>query len=230
MRRPWLLLACSVIILVTACGHRGPATVGTEPTQPRPKGWTEKGDASWYGEPYHGRKAASGETYNMHDMTAAHRSLPFDTVVRVTRRDTGGEVEVRINDRGPFIKGRIIDLSYAAAKVIRLDLDGVAPVKLKVLDHDEPKNPDQPPVVPRTAGENEQACFWVQVGAFGDATNARRARQRLHDAGESAVVMEGPDGLDRVRVGPFDREKDAEKASKRLRGDWPAARVVECGG
>ncbi len=161
----------------------------------------------------------------MHDISAAHRSLPFGTVVRVTRRDTGADVEVRINDRGPFIKGRIIDLSYGAAKIVRLDVDGVAPVTLKVLGRDEPKNPNPP----ADTGSDEQ-CFWVQIGAFGDAANARRARQRLVDGGEPAVVMEGPDGLQRVRVGPFDREKDSEKALKRLRGDWPAARVVECGG
>ena len=89
------------------------------------KGKTEKGLASWYGEPYHGRRTASGEIYDMHEMTAAHRTLPFGTMVRVERRDTGADVKLRITDRGPFIKGRIIDLSFAGAKKIGLDIDGV---------------------------------------------------------------------------------------------------------
>ena len=112
--------------------------------QPKPKivgeskkGATEKGLASWYGEPYHGRRTASGEIYDMHEMTAAHRTMAFGTVVKVTRKDTGAEVKVRVTDRGPFIKGRIIDLSYAAAKKIGLDIDGVAPVKVKVVGFED---------------------------------------------------------------------------------------------
>jgi len=128
-----------LVIGASGCASSRPQTVPTEPTKPRSEGWTEKGDASWYGKPYHGRQTASGEIYDMYEMTAAHRSLPFGTEVRVTRRDTGAEVEVRVNDRGPFIKGRIIDLSFAAAKVIGLDIDGVAPVKLKVLGTARPR-------------------------------------------------------------------------------------------
>src|SRR5512145_2050570 len=85
------------------------------PAAPAP-GWTETGIASWYGEPYHGRKAANGETYDMEQMTAAHRTLPFGAMVQVTNRTNGKKVEVRITDRGPFVDGRIIDLSRAAAR------------------------------------------------------------------------------------------------------------------
>jgi rare lipoprotein A len=198
--------------------------VPTEPTRARDRGWTETGDASWYGEPYHGRQTASGEVYDMYEMTAAHRSLPFDTVVRVTRRDTGADVTVRINDRGPFIKGRIIDLSLAAAREIGLDIDGVAPVKLKVVKT-EAKRTNMPRRQPE-----QKPCLWVQVGAFGDGANARRAKRALEDAGEKALVIEGPDALERVRVGPFDEEREARRALDRLRADWPAARLVECGG
>lgn len=213
--------------LITGCAS-SPKTVPTEPTKPRSEGWTEKGDASWYGEPYHGRRTASGEVYDMHEMTAAHRSLPFDTMVRVTRRDNGAEVEVRVNDRGPFIKGRIIDLSFAAAKIIGLDIDGVAPVKLKVLGRSRaPESNDSNAPAPSSDGDD---CFWVQVGAFSSSMNAARAVDRLKDAGEKALAMEGPDGLERVRVGPFDSDKDAQKARKRLVGQWPTARIVECGG
>ena len=217
-----------LVIGASGCSSGRPQTVPTEPTKPRSEGWTEKGDASWYGEPYHGRRTASGEVYDMHQMTAAHRSLPFDTMVRVTRRDNGAEVEVRVNDRGPFIKGRIIDLSFAAAKVIGLDIDGVAPVKLKVLGRSRAVRSDttESPI----PGSDRDDCLWVQVGAFSSSDNAARAVDRLEHAGEKALAMEGPDGLERVRVGPFETQEEAQRARKRLVGDWPAARIVECGG
>jgi rare lipoprotein A len=92
-----------------------------------------EGMASWYGQPHHGRRAASGEVYNMHRLTAAHRTLPFHTIVRVHNKRNGREVDVRINDRGPFVKGRVIDLSYAAAKAIDMLKPGIVPVRLKVV-------------------------------------------------------------------------------------------------
>jgi rare lipoprotein A len=188
------------------------------------EGWTEKGLASWYGEPYHGRRTASGEVYDMHAMTAAHRSLAFGSVVKVKRRDIGADVTVRINDRGPFIEGRIIDLSYAAAKKIRLDVDGVAPVKIKLIGRE-----DSPKINP--AGTTQPGdCFWVQVGAFGDRRNALRAEASLERDGEEAVVLEGSDGLWRVRVGPFDREQAAASARNRVTNTWPGAHILPCGG
>jgi rare lipoprotein A len=192
--------------------------------EPVEEHWTEKGIASWYGEPYHGRRTASGEVYDMYELTAAHKSLAFGSMVKVTRRDTGAGVKVRINDRGPFIEGRIIDLSYAAARKIDLDIDGVAPVKIKVVGReDASRHPSN-----RTGGP--ESCFWVQVGAFGDAANARRAESELEHGGEQAVVLEGVDGLWRVRVGPFDKEQLAEKARNRVTNAWPGAHVVPCGG
>jgi rare lipoprotein A len=193
------------------------------------KGKTEKGLASWYGEPYHGRRTASGEIYDMHEMTAAHRTLAFGTMVRVERRDTGAEVKVRITDRGPFIKGRIIDLSYAAAKKIDLDIDGVAPVKVTVIGFEEP--PKRKATVAKRAAEHPkgEVCIWIQVGAFSSMDNAIGAERRLEEAGETAVVIEGPGGLHRVRLGPFDREKDAENALARIAPDWPDAKAVPCG-
>lgn len=96
-------------------------------------GAVETGDASWYGPGFHGKKTASGERFDKNKLTAAHRTLPFGTKVRVTRRDTGRSVVVRINDRGPFVRGRIIDLSKGAAKRIDMLKIGVAPVRLEVL-------------------------------------------------------------------------------------------------
>ena len=163
----------------------------------------------------------------MHQMTAAHRSLPFGTQVRVERRDTGAEVEVRITDRGPFIKGRIIDLSFAAARVIGLDIDGVAPVKIKVLGQSgKPRSGVTAPVSQSSGGDQ---CLWVQVGAFSSSSNAKRAVERLKESGEKALAMEGPDGLERVRVGPFQSGKDAAEALRRLVDEWVSARIVECG-
>lgn len=123
----WTLLAA---LLVFAAGCASPRVV-RQPADPHK--YTEQGVASWYGQPFHGRKTASGERYDMHALTAAHPTLPFGVVVRVTNRDNGRTVKVRINDRGPFKKGRIIDLSKAAAKRLRMIGPGTAPVKLEVV-------------------------------------------------------------------------------------------------
>ena len=224
--------ALGCLLFSVGCAHRGATTPTTQPSAPPPaptqvdEGWTEKGIASWYGEPYHGRRTASGEIYDMHRMTAAHKTLAFGTKVKVNRRDTGADVVVRINDRGPFIEGRIIDLSFAAARKIGLDVDGVAPVKIKVVGHEA-----VPAAEPSSSSAEEfEDCFWVQVGAFADRGNAARVEKQLERAGEGAVMLEGLDGLWRVRLGPFDAEGKAEKARERVTNEWPGARVVDCGG
>ena len=245
--RSFITVVFLVAVFASGCAHQTPRASTPAPTTtpapkptlaPRPadepkdeakKGKTEKGLASWYGEPYHGRRTASGEIYDMHEMTAAHRTLPFGTMVKVERRDTGADVKLRITDRGPFIKGRIIDLSYAGAKKIGLDIDGIAPVKVTVIGWQEPpkrKAGDRDRKAEHPKGED---CLWVQVGAFGSMDNARGVERRLEDAGESALIIEGPGGLHRVRLGPFDREKDAIKALERISGDWPGAKAVPCG-
>ncbi len=219
-----VLVLAAGLAVVGACGHGGggePALASVE------EGWTQKGEASWYGNPYHGRRTASGEIYDMDERTAAHRTLPFGTLVRVTRRDTGASVTVRITDRGPFVKGRIIDLSRAAARQIGLDVDGVAPVKLEVVGT----------APPRARAERKKgtlavhsACFWVQVGAFGKLSNAEGARKLVRETGEPVVVLSGTgDGLYRVRAGPYESEKEAGKARERLLETWPKARIVPCG-
>jgi rare lipoprotein A (peptidoglycan hydrolase) len=123
-----LLSLMLVIAVLGACA----APVRTRPV-PVAIGHEEAGLASWYGHPYHGRRTASGEVYDMGQMTAAHRTMPFGTWVLVTNRNTGRSVEVRINDRGPFEKGRIIDLSYAAAQQLGAVGPGVIPVRLRVI-------------------------------------------------------------------------------------------------
>ena len=152
MRRLAVLLAAFVFL--AAC-HHGKARANVPSSKPPAAKISDsdlEGIASYYAEPYHGRRTASGEifdTYN--DMTAAHKTLPFNTIVRVKNLNNGEEVDVRINDRGPFIKGRVIDLSLIAAKQIDLVRPGVAPVKLKVLKEGSPTTkPSAPAVAPAT--------------------------------------------------------------------------------
>src|SRR5205085_7992116 len=114
------------LLLLAACSTESHST----PPDVR-QAAVEKGVASWYGHPYHGRKTASGQVYDMEQMTAAHRLLPFGAVVRVTNLSNHKTVDVRINDRGPFVKGRIIDLSHAAAE--KLNIDGIAEVSLQTV-------------------------------------------------------------------------------------------------
>jgi rare lipoprotein A len=128
------LLGASLCIVIlwmsTACSHRTRAR--TLPTPAR-IGFVETGIASWYGVPYDGRKSASGEIFDMRKMTAAHRTLPFETWIEVTNLGNGKQVSVRINDRGPFVQGRILDLSLAAAQQIDMVRPGTARVRLKVV-------------------------------------------------------------------------------------------------
>jgi rare lipoprotein A len=137
--------------------------------------------ASYYAEPYHGRKTASGEIFDTYQgLTAAHRTLPFNTMVRVTNQSNGRTVDVRINDRGPFIDGRVIDLSVRAARDIDLMRAGLAPVKLTVLKVADP---------PKTA-------FAVQVGAFENPQAAEDLKERLEKKYRGVTVQTWP--ADRV--------------------------------
>jgi rare lipoprotein A len=151
-------------------------------------GYVETGLASWYGHPYHGRPAANGEIYDMEKMVAAHRTLPFDTWVRVYDLDTDKSVEVRIIDRGPFVDGRIIDLSHAAAEAIAMIGPGTAHVRMEVIE--------VPAGVPT-------AIYVVQVGAFQDHDIAERIRSQMEARYGRARVMERREnpGVWRVLVG-----------------------------
>jgi len=128
-----LAWACGLglLLLAAGCAPTGPAARRAAPA-PQP-GAEERGLASWYGHPHHGRRTASGEIFDMHALTAAHRTLPMGTRVLVIHAETGRSVEVRINDRGPFRDGRIIDLSYAAARRLGVVGAGVVPVRVRVI-------------------------------------------------------------------------------------------------
>ncbi len=126
-RHPWWVV-CSLIIWIVAAS----CSSGPTPKPSKPRKADAVGLASYYGKKFHGRKTASGERYNMYAMTAAHRRYKFGTMVKVTHVKSGRTVKVRINDRGPFIKGRVIDLSYAAAKQLGMLSEGVARVRIRV--------------------------------------------------------------------------------------------------
>jgi rare lipoprotein A len=172
---------------------------------PAPVGYTEEGNASWYGAPFHGRRASNGEVYDMYKLTAAHRTLPFETMVRVTNVNNGKSTAVRITDRGPFVDNRIIDLSLAAAREIESVGPGVVPVRVEVLS----------PGVDPTSG-----FFTVQVGAFRDRANAERLRDRLNASYSPIFIQQydSPDGVFyRVRVGKISGEDAAQQFGEQLR-------------
>ncbi len=163
--------------------------------------YTETGYASWYGPPYHNRKAANGEIYDQDALTAAHRTLPFGSVVRVTNLKTGESVVVTINDRGPFVGDRIIDLSRAAAKAVNVWRPGTAKVRLDVLE------------APADIAHGGRWC--VQIGAFPDYSTAAELKQELKDRYTTAKVIQftGPTGeWVRVRV-PNDDKKRAQEVA-----------------
>jgi rare lipoprotein A len=158
--------ALAALLLAAGCASvRAPSPA--EPPAPR-VGEVQSGIASWYGHPHHGRRTASGETYDMTMLTAAHRTLPFGTVVAVTNARSGASVEVRINDRGPHVAGRIIDLSYEAARRIGLVGEGIGPVRLRVVSRPDaadgvagaPMVPGTPvlPVTPASAPTDPPAA------------------------------------------------------------------------
>ena len=181
-----------------------PAKHGKTPPAPAPVGYMEEGNASWYGNPFHGRRASNGEVYDMYKLTAAHRTLPFETMVRVTNLNNGKSTTVRITDRGPFVSNRIIDLSLAAAREIESVGPGVVPVRIEVLGN-----------VDVTAG-----FFTVQVGAFKDRGNAERLRDRLAPS-YTPIFIQQYDSSEgtfyRLRVGKVSGEDAANELAGQLR-------------
>jgi rare lipoprotein A len=187
----------------------GCALFRKEPVPLRIKG-VEVGLASWYGEKFHGRRTASGEVYDMYQLTAAHKSLPLGTTVMVTHLRNGRSVMVTINDRGPFVRGRIIDLSYAAAQALGMVTEGVAKVRVEVLDR-------QPLPTPPPAGP-----YTIQVGAFISRSNAFRLMDELRKTYRDAYVTEletAGDTYYRVRVGRFNEREEARRFAVRLARD-----------
>ena len=242
-RRLLPLVLCTILAL-TGCGGKRPATQSAPPEGGKMKasqrpytvlgkryeplrshvGFTQEGIASWYGPDFHGKKTSNGETYDMHAMTAAHKTLPLGVFVKVHNKENGQETIVRVNDRGPFVKNRIIDLSYSAAKRLGVDQKGTAPVRIEALGY-------------RAGGEGfaapetyDSGSYSVQVGAFKDRQNAARLSEelrRLHGYAEVRAAVVNGEQFYRVQAGRFSSLHDAEEAEARFSDQgYPGSFVV----
>lgn len=199
-RRSWLVVA--MVLVAAGCGWFR----SKPPIEPR-IGARQEGVASWYGPGFHGNLTASGEVYDQHELTAAHPTLPLGTRVLVTNLQNGRQVEVRINDRGPFVKGRILDLSYAASRCLGMTRPGTARVRLEVLGFSAPR---------RTG------VYALQVGAFADRRRAEAMQRRLAAKFGGASLrgwrVNGSTYY-RLRVGRFRRYDEARRYAEKLAGD-----------
>ncbi|HEY8519219.1 MAG TPA: septal ring lytic transglycosylase RlpA family protein [Gammaproteobacteria bacterium] len=196
-------------------------------------GYVAEGIASWYGPGFHGLSTSSGERYDMHAMTAAHTTLPIPTWVEVTNLENGRKVVVKVNDRGPFVRNRLIDLSYAAALELDMIKKGTARVRVRALGTPPPAEPLQArDTLPRfevissatadTVRPDDRPLrqMFVQVGAFADRTNAERLAAELEARGFRSFVLSQPDGrrtLHRVRLGPVADDAEFDRVRGRLR-------------
>jgi rare lipoprotein A len=220
-----------------------------KPIEPTP-GVTQEGIASWYGPGFHGRRTSNGEVYNQYGLTAAHQTLPANTRVRVTNLTNGRSVLVRINDRGPFVDDRIIDLSYAAAREVDMIGPGTAPVRVEVLgagwvepvqvaDTSPPPHvvvplaaPPPPPATAHAAAVVPPASrYAVQIAAFSDYERARRTQRLLERQGAAAhlgLVEEAGMRYYRLRLGPYTRQDDAARTAQRINAlGYPALIVAD---
>jgi rare lipoprotein A len=222
----------------------GPAAPATSVSSPKAAKVVEtfEGTASWYGPEFHGKKTASGEVFDMTDLTAAHKELPMGTTCIVTNLKNNKSVTVRINDRGPFVKDRVIDLSYAAAKVVGMIDTGTAPVKVEVLAEGDTIAPEpigaptviDTPIETETiasapvateaaapAADKTGAVYTVQVGSFSSKANADTLLETLSSSHKDAYIEEFSTTEStywRVRVGKFDTREDAERKAADLTG------------
>ena len=231
---------CVFAIALGGCGRKQrkvQAPVSGRPVLPSVIGAYEEGIASWYGEPYHGRRTANGEVYDQEKMTAAHPTLRFGVVVEVTNHTNGLRTRVRINDRGPFVGNRAIDLSRAAAREIAMLGPGTAPVRVEVVGL--PGQPAPPTtgapaasVVPGAVPVEREAGFAVQIGAFANYENALAIREQLVERALDVRLVSAPNPaspgglLWKVLVGRRLSRADAEKLSLTLRDDFPRIFLV----
>ena len=189
-------------------GNHSPYTVlgKTYTVLPTSKGYHERGIASWYGSKFHGRRTSSGEPYDMHLATAAHKSLPLPTYAEVTNLDNGRKMIVKINDRGPFHEDRIIDLSYAAAIKLGVDQTGTARIDVRAID----VNTSQ-----RSAVKLADGTF-LQVGAFSKRKTADDLAGKMIAAQLKPVSIKKSRGLYKVWIGPYASEREIEASMRRV--------------
>jgi rare lipoprotein A len=203
------MAAVSALVLLAGCSR---AVVSAPPVPPT-LGAEQVGLASWYGVPHHGRRTASGEVFDMHQLTAAHRTLPFNTRVLVTNRDTRQSAELRINDRGPFVEGRILDVSYAAGRLLGAVGPGIIPVLVRVISL---------PV--RSAAVD--GPFTVQVGSFTTRARAEALRDTVGGAAIAEATVAG-ETVYRVHVGPYPDRAQAASAARDLTARGYSTLVIE---
>jgi rare lipoprotein A len=184
------------------------------------RGYRQQGQASWYGTKFHGRHTSSGEVYDMYGMTAAHKTLPLPSYVEVTNLENGRKVILRVNDRGPFHNGRIIDVSYAAA--VKLDIigNGTARVEVRAIDPRPPTTSLEPAQTIGPPPQSIEAPLYLQVGAFQSRYNAERLRRDLEGQNIGAVrIVEAATGTGtfyKVQVGPLNGTREAERVAREL--------------
>jgi len=175
-------------------------------------GFTQEGIASWYGKDFHGKKTSNGEIYDMHAMTAAHKTLPLGVFVKVRNKENGQEAVVRVNDRGPFVKNRIIDLSYSAAKKLGVDAKGTATVRIEALGYRATSASGENYKEPETY---DRGNYSVQIGSFKDYQNAKRLSEemrKLHGYSEVRTATLNGELFYRVHAGKYTSLKTAEDA------------------
>ena len=211
-----LRLACLLLLIVyglSGCAGRPPKHAASPAGYP--VGYVERGYASWYGPGFHGNKTASGEVYDSHRLTAAHRTLPLGTVVQVRSLTNGRQVTVRINDRGPFVRGRIIDLSLAAAQALAMAGPGTDQVELRVVEF--------------SGRPGALGSLRVQVASFVEQGNAQALARKLKGTYPDVriVTVELSSGRRyRVQVGQFASERQAEELAKLLAAQFDVEPLV----
>ncbi len=199
------LTACAGTVPLTAPAVVPPPSAPVASPQPvtvPEQIYHETGTASWYGRELHGKKTASGEVFDMYGLSAAHRTLPFGTIVRVTNLNNFKSVKVKVNDRGPFVKNRIIELSYGAAKELGFVRQGTALVKIETLET-----------------VRDPAHYTVQAGVYTEEENARILKQRLSKKFEMVFIVPFETNVARfysVRIGSYPSEERAEKVASKL--------------
>ncbi len=205
-----------LFFLLTACATKAPTKTEITPLPISPGstnqaklelGFYQQGIASWYGHPFHGCATASGEIYNMHALTAAHKELPLGSKVLVTNLENNHQIEVLINDRGPFIRGRIIDLSLTGARQLGMEKNGTAMVRLDITE------------LPERISNSSKKPFAIQFGAFNSHTQALDLKKKLAQRNNNVFIEKiTRDGkpLYRVRLGWFPSKSDARNEARRL--------------
>lgn len=183
-------------------------------------GYHEEGIASWYGEKFHGHLTSNGETYDMYAMSAAHKTLPLPTYVRVTNLDNNKTVVVRVNDRGPFHHNRIIDLSYVAAYKLGMLKSGTARVHIEAL---QPQADNQALAATAPLAATQQQQYYIQLHAGSDKTRLQQEAQRLEEIYQVPATTQPNKGLYRLVLGPFVEPQTTELLEQLRRSGYPGA-------